>query len=296
MARGCRDPRRRQTQSGRSAGTWRCGTAVRQRPAITQSTKRRPAMPQRPSTQRLRKFAELPGNDSSTVELKRVEETARKYRETQSRVFALGRKGAHQDAAEVSDGAGATDFDEAIGAIDALTDYVFTHGRAAADQVASVNATSRTVILGLGIGALVAGIALASLIGRHLVGQLGGEPREAVRLARAVATGDLCTRVELHGVGSESLMAQLAAMQSSLQSAVAGVRGAAEHVAGRDIGAGGGQSRPRRQDGEPECGRRTGIDHDAESRQHGRVECRQRRQGRRARGQCVPNGRAGAGT
>jgi len=63
------------------------------------------------------------------------------------------------------------------------------------------------------------------------VRQLGGQPLAAARVARAVAAGDLTTRVELASGDDHSLMACLKAMQESLAQVVGKVRTNAELVA-----------------------------------------------------------------
>ena len=45
------------------------------------------------------------------------------------------------------------------------------------------------------------GAAMATMIGRGLVRQLGGEPRDAARIVQAITDGDLATPVPV-GVGS----------------------------------------------------------------------------------------------
>jgi methyl-accepting chemotaxis protein len=84
------------------------------------------------------------------------------------------------------------------------------------------------VLLGL---ALVVGLSLGTLITRHLLRQLGGEPRTAVAVARAVAEGDLTTRIHLRSGDQDSLLCWLQNMQHSLAQAVAEVRRGSDHVA-----------------------------------------------------------------
>jgi len=75
--------------------------------------------------------------------------------------------------------------------------------------------------------AVVAG----TLVSRSITRQLGGEPNEATELARAVAAGDLTTPIRLRSGDSQSMMAQLKAMQDSLSKIVSTVRSSADEVA-----------------------------------------------------------------
>jgi methyl-accepting chemotaxis protein-1 (serine sensor receptor) len=90
----------------------------------------------------------------------------------------------------------------------------------------------RLVVAGaLGLGVLMA-LALGTAIARGLRRQLGGEPVDAVQVARRVAAGDLSTPIELApGTDGGSLMGQMAAMQRSLADLVGQVRRTADGLA-----------------------------------------------------------------
>jgi methyl-accepting chemotaxis protein len=80
---------------------------------------------------------------------------------------------------------------------------------------------SLQVLLFFTIGAIV----------RRQLRVLGAEPSEATQLAQRVAAGDLCTPIHLQAPDSQSMMAQLGLMQSSLAHIVARVRNGSEGVA-----------------------------------------------------------------
>jgi methyl-accepting chemotaxis protein len=153
------------------------------------------------------------------------------YRQAQQRVVTLGRDKKQQDAADISDGAASMAFDETLVALDELTKFNFEGGQAAATQTAAVYAQAKQWLLGLVAAALLLGIGLAYTITRHLLGQLGGEPRTATEVAKAVADGDLTTQIRLKALDTQSLMARLHAMQRALADAVTNVREGAENVA-----------------------------------------------------------------
>ena len=75
--------------------------------------------------------------------------------------------------------------------------------------------------------ALLLGVKLAKRLGR----QLGGEPEDAVRIARQVASGDLSERVEIRAGDSSSVLAAMKEMQDRLCTLVGGMRGSADSIA-----------------------------------------------------------------
>jgi methyl-accepting chemotaxis protein len=153
------------------------------------------------------------------------------YQTTASKVVALGHDKKADDARDISDGAAKMSADEAIAALDRLTDYKFVQGKLAAAQADAVYVAARWWTVGLALAALLLGVALSWVITRGLLRQLGGEPAHAASIARAVAAGDLSTPIALKTHDRDSLMAQLAAMQSGLTDVVRAVRVGSEGVA-----------------------------------------------------------------
>jgi methyl-accepting chemotaxis protein len=153
------------------------------------------------------------------------------YLVAQKRVLQLGRDRKQADAADISDGAATMAVDAAVAALDALTTFGFEGGKTAAAQSRVTYTLAQRITLTLLGVALLLGTAFAWLITRGLMAQLGGEPRVAARLARAVAEGDLTTSIPLRPGDGRSLMAQLRGMQESLARAVASVRESSDGVA-----------------------------------------------------------------
>ncbi|OYY83592.1 MAG: hypothetical protein B7Y46_14955 [Acidovorax sp. 28-64-14] len=79
--------------------------------------------------------------------------------------------------------------------------------------------------------ALLLAAALGWLTTRSLVRELGGEPRTAADVARAVAGGDFTQPIAVKDGDTTSLMAQLAAMKDGLAQVVSQVRRGSESVA-----------------------------------------------------------------
>ena len=153
------------------------------------------------------------------------------YQQAQKKVVALGRDKKRQDAADISDGLGSTAADETVIALDLLTKFNLNGGMAAAEKSQVIFAAAvRALFVLLGI-ALVLGVALAHLITRNLLRQLGGEPGVAASVAQDVAGGNLTSRIELRPGDRSSLMAHLKAMQASLAKVVGEVRQGSQGVA-----------------------------------------------------------------
>ena len=153
------------------------------------------------------------------------------YQKAANQVLALGQAKKQQDAADISDGAASMAFDEAQGALGALTKFNFDGGRMAAKEAGETYGQARTFVVAMLAATLVVGLALSLALTRQLLRQLGGEPRTAVLVARAVATGDLTTSITLRPGDTNSLMASLQAMQISLADTVTQVRQGSDSVA-----------------------------------------------------------------
>ncbi|MBE7939193.1 MULTISPECIES: methyl-accepting chemotaxis protein [Ramlibacter] len=113
----------------------------------------------------------------------------------------------------------------------ALVDINDKGSKVAAAEAAHAYDTARTWIFAIGGLSLVIACVLALLIVRNVTGQIGGEPADAVALARRVADGDLSLAIHTRPGDDRSLLAALRRMQESLSAIVGGVRGNADGVA-----------------------------------------------------------------
>ncbi|MBK9574641.1 MAG: MCP four helix bundle domain-containing protein [Rhodoferax sp.] len=116
-------------------------------------------------------------------------------------------------------------------AIAALIDLQVGLINATAKGAAETYAQARTTLITLGLLVLALSAAVGWLITRSLLKELGGEPRAAADLARAVAQGDFTQTTTARDGDQNSLMAHLGAMQSSLARVVSEVRSGSEAVA-----------------------------------------------------------------
>jgi len=109
----------------------------------------------------------------------------------------------------------------------AESDLLETRSKALAS---TASMTNYTLALG-GVGlCLVTGL-LGFVLARSIFAQLGGEPANAADVAERVARGDLSVEVPIKPGDTNSLMANLARMQTSLTQVVSNVRQNSESVA-----------------------------------------------------------------
>jgi methyl-accepting chemotaxis protein len=153
------------------------------------------------------------------------------YRKASQQVLNLGRDKKQQDAADISDGAASMAVDETLGALDKVVEFNFKSAEVASQRANVVYGRTRNGMLALLAVALIAGLGLAVVFTRRLLAQLGGQPAEAVAMARAVADGDLTTQLALRPGDTRSLMANLQSMQQSLVRTVTQVREGSDSVA-----------------------------------------------------------------
>jgi methyl-accepting chemotaxis protein len=180
---------------------------------------------------RMKDYAALADSDEERALLATFSKAWATYLQAQQRVVALGRDKKQQDAADISDGTASMAIDEATVALEVLTKFNFDGGEASAVATAAIFQQARLMMAGLLAAALLLGVALAWVITRQLLGQLGGEPLTAAAVAQAVAEGDLSTAIALKPGDTHSLMARLSAMQHGLAEAVSAVRMGSENVA-----------------------------------------------------------------
>ncbi|TAK76343.1 MAG: hypothetical protein EPO12_16850 [Aquabacterium sp.] len=87
-------------------------------------------------------------------------------------------------------------------------------------------------LLGGGVTAAVLLSLLAGwLVTRSITRELGGEPADVARIARAVAEGNLGSRIDVDASDRRSVMASMRDMQASLRGIISQVRASADHIA-----------------------------------------------------------------
>lgn len=82
--------------------------------------------------------------------------------------------------------------------------------------------TARTMMLGLGIAAVVVAILAAVIVTRSLIKQLGGEPGYAARVLQTVAAGDLSVSITLREGDESSMLFAVGSMIEKLKLVIDG--------------------------------------------------------------------------
>ncbi|MFI4939230.1 MAG: methyl-accepting chemotaxis protein [Burkholderiales bacterium] len=110
---------------------------------------------------------------------------------------------------------------EALGELASLEDK---QNAQAATDARSAFSVARSLMIGLGVIAFLAGIAAAWWITKRLLKQLGGEPGYAAKIASQIAAGDLAATIDTQGSDHSSLLVAMKAMRDSLVNIVGQVR------------------------------------------------------------------------
>ena len=130
--------------------------------------------------------------------------------------------------------------DELDGVLEKLSLQKEERAKAAAEQASGVYQASRSFMLALVLGSMAAGLALGVLITRGLTRQLGGEPAYAVKIAGAIAEGDLSVDIRTASHDNASLLFAMKAMRDKLVGIVSQVRSGTDtiHTASSEIAQG----------------------------------------------------------
>ena len=176
-------------------------------------------------------YQALVGDEAERALLAGYDKAWAEYRKFSSSVVGMKAAADRADAKDVAEGASKMASDDTVLALDKLSSFNFSQGKAAAERARDVYAAARLWVIAIGVGALLMGVATALFITRSLRRQLGGEPRVAASLARAISEGDLSTLIRLQAGDQTSLMAHMRHMQESLARVVASVRQGSEGVA-----------------------------------------------------------------
>ncbi|MFZ4874674.1 methyl-accepting chemotaxis protein [Janthinobacterium sp. Mn2066] len=124
--------------------------------------------------------------------------------------------------------------------LDTLSQQKEERAKVAAEQANRVYEASRSFMIALVLGSLVAGLALGALITRSLTRQLGGEPDYAVKIAGAIAEGDLTIEIRTARHDESSLLYAMKGMRDKLVGIVSQVRAGTDtiHTASGEIAQG----------------------------------------------------------
>ncbi len=117
-----------------------------------------------------------------------------------------------------------------MAAIDALIAHQSANMENARASAEATYLQSRNLAIALGLVSLALGAALAWLISRQLLRQLGGEPNDVAAIAGQIAGGDLAVPITLRDGDQRSLLFAIQGMRDSLADIVGQVRSGADSI------------------------------------------------------------------
>jgi methyl-accepting chemotaxis protein len=117
-----------------------------------------------------------------------------------------------------------------MGAIDAMIAHQSASMERARADAEATYVRSRNLAIILGAASLALGAALAWLISRQLLRQLGGEPNHVAAIAGKIAGGDLAVPITLRDGDQHSLLFAIQGMRDSLADIVGQVRSGADSI------------------------------------------------------------------
>ena len=183
-----------------------------------------------------RKLWEDYGKLVSSPEEKRLYDQARDAMEAMyaehEKLVAFIQQNNPEEARAVLDGESRKVYNTVRGLSDKLSDLNVAGGdKAAEEAVATYNQARTLTIAILGVCALLA-LALAFLITRSLVKQLGGEPAYVAEIATSVSNGDLTLQIATKPGDDSSVLVAMKNMVDKLSRVVTDVNTGAESLAG----------------------------------------------------------------
>ena len=111
-----------------------------------------------------------------------------------------------------------------VATLQEMADFQGSQMEKESEADAEAYVSTRNMVVGFGIIAVLAGMALSFLITRSLTRALGCEPATAAEIANKIAAGDLSSKIEIKAGDNSSLIYSMNAMQDSLTRIVAEIR------------------------------------------------------------------------
>ena len=156
--------------------------------------------------------------------LARIKDVEQRTQPLIARLIELRQTDNVPDAAALLDKEAAPAFVAWLASVNALIDLEEKLNLDAATQARGLSGSFFAWMLALLAVAIGAGAVAAWVIGRKLLGQLGGQPDYAVRIAGAIAAGDLSVPIETRPGDRASLLFAMKGMRDSLVDIVRQVR------------------------------------------------------------------------
>jgi methyl-accepting chemotaxis protein len=122
-----------------------------------------------------------------------------------------------------------------LAAMKGLEGVLTLNATVAKDVTAKATAETRLaqkVMLGVGLTALLISLALTLIVTASILRQMGGDPREAMRVTQRIAQGDLAAPIATKGASPGSLLSSMEQMRTQLQGLIGQVQSSAGELAG----------------------------------------------------------------
>ena len=156
----------------------------------------------------------------------------KQYLSAHERMLALSRQNLNEQAVAALNEARAVYDDFSSDMLD-LVNLNKAGGEAASATASADYESARTIVLSMIAFALLLGVAIAVLVSRSILKQLGGEPDYTVSIIREIAIGNLSVEVATAKGDTTSLLANAKAMIANLKAAA----GVADQIAAGDLSA-----------------------------------------------------------
>ena len=156
----------------------------------------------------------------------------KQYLSAHERMLALSRQNLNEQAVAALNEARAVYDDFSSDMLD-LVNLNKAGGEAASATASADYESARTIVLSMIAFALLLGVAIAVLVSRSILKQLGGEPDYTVSIIREIAVGNLAVEVNTAKGDTTSLLANAKAMIANLKAAA----GVADQIAAGDLSA-----------------------------------------------------------
>jgi methyl-accepting chemotaxis protein len=177
-----------------------------------------------------RAYSALISSDAERELYESFEADWKQYLQVHAQVLAHSRKNENTEARALLQGDSQRLFDRSSETLLKLVDLNQQGADAAKLEADAAYATARGVLLAAAGLAIALSIALAVMLTRGLIQQLGGEPGEVVRFAKAISEGDLEASLAIRTGDSSSIVAAMQSMRNRLTEIVTNVRSASDSV------------------------------------------------------------------
>ena len=167
-------------------------------------------------------------------EHRRMQELVRAYEDAANRVVTQARQnhfGAQNKAVEMLISDARPKGDAAEAAMLAMLDRKVQNARNFDQLIHTERDKAIVFVAVLTLFGVIVAILLGMLMARYISRRLGGEPAEVSAVAASIAKGDLTVQIDTDGIASDSIMANIAAMQAALRRLVGSVMGSARSIA-----------------------------------------------------------------